>query len=66
MFQGLISTLNTRTEMVLETMAFSPLNQLPQLVAWEYFIIKYRRESCKSYNNTYAHVDVNVMYFLPT
>jgi hypothetical protein len=34
--------LRTRTEMVLETLFFSPFNQLTRLVAWEDFIIKWR------------------------
>jgi hypothetical protein len=37
-FSRYISTLKTRTEMVLETLVFSPLNQLTWLVAREYFI----------------------------
>jgi hypothetical protein len=36
-FSRHISTLKTRTEMVLETSVFLPLNQLTRLVAWEYF-----------------------------
>jgi hypothetical protein len=31
---------NTKTEMVLEMLVFSPLNQLTRLVAWEYFILQ--------------------------
>jgi hypothetical protein len=38
-FSRHISTLRTRTEMVLETLVFSPFNQLTRLVAREHFII---------------------------
>jgi hypothetical protein len=48
-FSRYISTLKTRTDMVLEKLVFSPLNQLTRLVAREYFIIQCRRESYKSY-----------------
>jgi hypothetical protein len=48
-FSRYISILKTRTEMVLETLVFSLLNHLTQLVAWEYFIIQCRHESYKSY-----------------
>jgi len=34
----LSSTLRTKTEMVFETLVFSPLNHLTQLIAWENFI----------------------------
>jgi hypothetical protein len=44
-----MNTLKTRTEMVLETLVFSPLNQLARLIAWEYVIIQCRCESYKSY-----------------
>jgi hypothetical protein len=43
------STLRTRTEMVLETLVFSPFNHLTRLVAREDFIIHSRRESSRSY-----------------
>jgi hypothetical protein len=43
------STLRTRTEMVFETLAFSPLNHLTLLIARENFIILSRRESNKSH-----------------
>jgi hypothetical protein len=48
-FSRYISTLKTRTEMVLETLVFLLLNQLTWLVSREYFIIQCRRESYKSY-----------------
>jgi hypothetical protein len=44
-----ISTLKTRTEMVLETLIFSSLKHFTRLVAQEYFIIQCRRESYNSY-----------------
>jgi hypothetical protein len=50
-FSRYISTLTTRTEMVLETLVFSPLNQLTRLVAREFSIIQSRRESYKLYNS---------------
>jgi hypothetical protein len=37
-FSRHISTLNTRTEMVLETSVFSPFSQLTRLVARDYFV----------------------------
>jgi hypothetical protein len=43
------STLRTRTEMVLETLVFSPFDHLTRLVARENFIILSRRESSRSY-----------------
>jgi hypothetical protein len=42
----LIST--TRTETVLETLGFSPFNQLTRIVAQEHFIIQ---SLCKSYKS---------------
>jgi hypothetical protein len=45
-----ISTLRTRTEIVLETLVSSPFNHLTRLVARENFIIFSRRESSRSYN----------------
>jgi hypothetical protein len=50
-FSRHISTLRTRTVMVLETVFFSfPFNHLIWLVAQEYFIIQCRRESYRSYS----------------
>jgi uncharacterized membrane protein len=43
-----------RTEIVLEMLVSSPLNQLTQLVAREYFIIQCRHESYKSYMNMFV------------
>jgi hypothetical protein len=37
-----VSILKKRTEMVLETLVFSSLNQLTWLVAREYFIVSYQ------------------------
>jgi hypothetical protein len=51
-FHRYISTLKMRTEMVLETLVFSPLNQLTRLVVQKYFIIQCRREGYKSYIKT--------------
>jgi hypothetical protein len=47
-FSRYISNLKKMAEMVLETLVFSSLNHLTQLVAREYFIMKCRRESYKS------------------
>jgi len=44
-------TLRTRTEMVFETLVFSPLNHLTRLIARKNFIILSRRESNKSHLN---------------
>jgi hypothetical protein len=44
-----ITSLRTRTEIVLETLGFSPFNQLMPLVAREVFIILSCRESFSSY-----------------
>jgi hypothetical protein len=41
--------MRTRTEMVFETLVFSPLNHLTLLIARENFIILSRRESNKSH-----------------
>jgi hypothetical protein len=41
--------------MVLETLSFSPLNQLTRLVARGYFIIHSRRGSYKSYSIKIIH-----------
>jgi hypothetical protein len=43
-----ISTLKKRAVMILETLVFSPCNQLTRLVNREYFIIQSQRESYKS------------------
>jgi hypothetical protein len=43
------STLRTRTELVFETLVFSPLNHLARLIARENFITLSRRESSKSH-----------------
>jgi hypothetical protein len=47
-FSRYMCTLKMRTEMVLEKLISSSLNQLTWLVAREYFIIQCRRESYKS------------------
>jgi hypothetical protein len=41
-----ISTLRTRTEIVFETLVFSPFNHLTWLIAQENFIIKYTGLMC--------------------
>jgi hypothetical protein len=43
------NTLRTRTEMVFETLVFSPFNHLTRLIARENFIILSHRESNKSH-----------------
>jgi hypothetical protein len=54
-FSRYISTLKTRTKMVLETLVFSPLNQLTQLAVCEYFIIQCHHESYKSYMMVFSY-----------
>jgi hypothetical protein len=45
-----VLTLRTRTEMVFETLLFSPFNHLTRLTGRENFIILSRQESNRSYN----------------
>jgi hypothetical protein len=47
-FQG--PSLSSSSRMVVETLGFSPLNQLTRIVAREYFIIQCLRENYKSHN----------------
>jgi hypothetical protein len=46
-----LRVLSLRTDMVFETLVFSPLNNLTRLIARENFIIFSRRESNKSHTN---------------
>jgi len=46
----LLSTLRTRTEVVLKTLVFSSFNHLTWLIAWENFIIFSYQESTRSYS----------------
>jgi hypothetical protein len=57
------SLLRTRTEMVLETLVFSPLNHLTRLIAWENLIIFSRQESNKSHfrNHVYIHLFISLL-----
>ena len=50
-----ISTLMTRTEMVLEMLVSSTFNHMTRLLAGEYVIEFSRRESFKLYRNNFTH-----------
>jgi hypothetical protein len=50
-YNKIVSTLKTRTEMVLETLVFSSLNHLTRLVAREYFIIRFTEISWQLIND---------------
>jgi hypothetical protein len=48
-----MSSLMTRTEMVLETLVYTPLNQLTQLLAREHFVESSRRDGFKLYDTSH-------------
>jgi hypothetical protein len=56
--KSVVSSLMTRTEMVLETLVFSPFICLTRLLAREYFIEFSRRESFKLYDLDFIRFDI--------